>query len=66
MDETFTTVEAAKEIGCTIQYLRLILQRHEHLKPKQTFGGSFVWTRADVEAVKNRNKQRGGRVKKSD
>lgn len=66
MKEAYTTAEAAQEIGCSIQYLRLILQRHEHLKPKNSFGGSFIWTMAEIEAVKNRNKQRGRSGRKSD
>lgn len=59
MKNAYTTAEAATEIGCTVQYLRLILRRHGHLKPKQTFGGSFIWTKAEIEAVKNRNPKKG-------
>jgi hypothetical protein len=66
MNEAFSTAEAAKEIGCTIQYLRLILQRHEHLKPKNTFGGSFIWTREEIEAVRNRNRKPGRPAKDGD
>lgn len=64
--EYLTTVEAAREIGCTVNYLRLIIQRHEELKPKNTFGGSFLWTKDEVEAIKNRNRKLGRPAKSAE
>lgn len=61
-----STADAAKEIGCTSGYLRVIIARHPQLQPKQRFADAWLWTPEEIEAVKNRNRQRGGRAKRSD
>lgn len=59
MTNLMTTAEAAREIGVSIAYLRLVLRRHKHLRPKGDFGGSFAWTPEEIEAVRNRNRNPG-------
>lgn len=49
--ETFTTPEAAEQIGLKASSLRVWLTRHEQYKPARKVGYNYLWTQEEIDAV---------------
>jgi len=55
--QLFTTQEVAKELGVSDAYVRMLIKRGK-VHPEQ-FGKAHMFTKEEVEQLRNRNKSRG-------
>lgn len=60
--QLFTTQEVAKELGVTDGYIRKLIMQGK-VQPQQ-FGKVHMFTREELEGLRNRPKSKGGRPKK--
>lgn len=59
----FSTSEAATMLGTTAGALRLLIMRGV-ITPKLKIGRAWVFTQADIEELRTRQKNKGGRPPK--
>lgn len=62
-DQLFTTQEAAKELGISDAYMRVLIARG-HAVPAKQIGGTHMFTGEEIERVRQRPRAKGGRPKK--
>jgi hypothetical protein len=60
-----TTNDVAQQLGMTAATIATLLWRHKHLRPAAKIGNAYVWSDSDIERFMNRDKQKGGRPKKT-
>lgn len=60
--QLFTTQEAANELGVTDGYIRKLIMQGK-AQPLQ-FGKAHMFTREEIDRLRNRPKNKGGRPKK--
>lgn len=60
--QLFTTQEVAQELGVSDAYIRVLIARGQ-AHPK-AFGKAHMFTKEELERLRNRPKSKGGRPKK--
>lgn len=60
--ELFTTQEVAKELGTSDAYIRVLVARGQ-AHPKSSFGRMHMFTREELERLRNRSKDKGKQTK---
>ena len=46
-----TTEDVARRFGTGVNALVVYLHRHPEFKPKGSFGGTYIWTEDEIEAL---------------
>lgn len=62
-EKLYSTREAAQELGTTDGALRLLIMRGV-ITPKRRIGRAWVFDQAEIEELRTRPKNKGGRPKK--
>lgn len=50
--------QAAAQMGLTLTALHVWLHRNPEFRPRQSFGGSYLWSKEDVQRVVEKRQRR--------